>query len=194
LKREAQEAAVSIELVRDLQEWITGQLPQSRGAGLRDIAAKARDGRLAQYLAESDFFEYLEVDPSGLELPRSTGDVNIIENRGFELEPLRFSRLDGNQTLVEYEIEIPVIVEADMALEDAEANRWDWRGRAGIDRVWAEIETVLHGRLEAVFDAYDNFSDLDLRDLVQISPSEPIVDVAGPRTVEPWNVPLPLFE
>lgn len=194
LAGEAKEAGLSVELVRDLQAWIGSQLPQSQGVGLRDIAARARDARLEQYLMQSDFFHYLEVDPSNLNLPRSTGQVNVLENRGFDLEAVGFSKLDGGNTLVEYVLTVPTLIEADMAQEDAEANHWEWRSRSVLDRVWAEVSMELQGRLEVVYDAYDLDFDLSLGDLVQVGSSEEIVDVSGRGPVEPWNVPLPLFD
>lgn len=193
LVKEAEEAGLSVELATDLQAWIAEQLPRSQRTGLRDVAAKARDARLTQYLMESDFFQYLEIRPENLNLPKSTGDVNVIEDHGFNLEPIRFSKLDRGKTLVEYSLTVRTLVEAEMSREGADANRWDWRGRSVLDRVWAEVPIELQGRLEVVFDAYDLDFDMDLGDLVQIGPSSPIIHAGGYGQIEPWNVPLPLF-
>src|SRR6476660_257177 len=193
LAEEVAALGISVELRRDLQQWIIEQLPESGISRLPDIAARARDERLEQLLTESDYFENLDLDIPTLGLPRSTGAVTILAAGNHELEAVKYTNLPNGGTLVEYTLEVKVELEAEMSREDAEANHWDYQGTSPANRVWAEVPMTLAGKIEAIFDEYDYDFELELRDLRPSDYEPPVRDTGIGAPDESWNTPLPIF-
>lgn len=190
LVTEAVEAGVHVELVSDFGQWVVSQVPSAfHSKSLTDVAAALRDDRLMQYFMQSDFFEYLELDSDGLDLPPSMDQIGVEDVLPvYDLDRVDSKYLPDEGWLVTYEMELEVTIDADVDAEDADKWGWEHDEPDVAGRVVVSPKIVFVARIEALFDHYD---DLVGFPSIQLRSRE---DLRLPRSIfgpSEWDVPLP---